>query len=131
MTSDAETIARDALAELGRVVAEQDTDQSLALFTDDALLIGSSVGETAFGATALKDFFAAIHASPTTISWGWDSVVARGTDEIVWFFAEGRVRLTKPGGVDERDYRVAAVLRRSDDRRWRFAMFHGSEPGED
>ncbi|MGH2806212.1 MAG: nuclear transport factor 2 family protein [Actinomycetota bacterium] len=130
MNADAERIARDALAELGRAVAKKVTDESLALFTEDALMIGSAVGESAFGAMALRDFMDEVHASPATIAWQWDRVTARSAGDVVWFFGEGHVRLDGPTGVDRRSYRAGGVLRRGDDGRWRFAMYHGSEPEE-
>ena len=69
---DPEQVARDALDGLQAAVIAKDDERSLALFTSDGMLIGSSVDETAFGATALRDFFGAVHASSTTIEWEWD-----------------------------------------------------------
>jgi ketosteroid isomerase-like protein len=105
-------------------VAAKDTDALLAVFAPDAILIGSAVGETAFGTEQLRDFFDRVWAAGTDLSWTWQPPVARREGHLVWFFADGEVQ----HGARQLPYRASGVLREVEPGAWCWQLFNGSEP---
>ena len=118
-------IVRAALGELNG--AMRGRDPAIAeLFLPDALLVGSEPGEVARGRPAIATLLGAIHAKDYTVWWDLPQVDSGGSDQQVWFFAQGEVVLA--GAATRRlPYRVSGALFHTAGG-WRWALFHGSEP---
>ena len=118
-------IVRTALGELNRAMLDRDPAVA-ELFLSDALLVGSEPGEVARGRTAIAALLGAIHAMDYTGWWDLPQLDSGGSDQQVWFFAEGDVVLA--GAQTRRlPYRISGTLTRTE-AGWRWALFHGSEP---
>jgi uncharacterized protein (TIGR02246 family) len=116
----------DAIWRFGRLM--YDRDAAIAdEFVPEAMLVGSEPGEIARGREAIRALLAGLHAKPYRITWQWDSVDATVEGEIGWFFAEGFVVIEDGGQQRRLAYRLAGVLQHLDGR-WRWRLFHGSEP---
>lgn len=105
-------------------VAARDTDALMAVFAPDAMLIGSAVGETAFGAEQLREFFGRFFAAGRDVEWIWQPPHARREGHLVWFFVDGEVLY----GGERLPYRASGVLREVEPGAWCWQLFHGSEP---
>ena len=118
--------ARRLLDRFGELVSARDP-AVLDLFQDDALLVGSEVGESAHGRIELQAFFEHVFAWPASIRWEWNDLHCRGIGDAIWCFAEGEVVATSPDGSRRAPYRMSCVLIRNSDT-LRFSLFHGAEP---
>lgn len=94
---------------------------------NEALLIGSELGEIATGSQELASFFTRIFARDATFSWEWDRIDVSWTDNLAWFFADGRVVLSTVKEQRKSPYRITGVLERQGER-WLWRQYHGSEP---
>ena len=94
---------------------------------DEVLLIGSDLGEIATGSQELASFFRRIFARDATFSWEWARINVSYTDNLAWFFAEGRVVLSAAKEQRKSPYRITGVLERQGER-WLWRQYHGSEP---
>jgi SnoaL-like domain len=94
---------------------------------DEVLLIGSDLDEIATGSQELASFFARIFARDTTFSSEWDRIDVSYTDNLGWFFADGRVVLSSEKEKRKSPYRITRVLQRQGER-WLWRHYHGSEP---
>ena len=94
---------------------------------DDALLIGSELGERARGPAQIEAFFEDLFAKPEALSFAWREVDVAVTGEVAWIHADGEVvRKTDSSEVRE-PYRLAGVLEpHGGDWKWR--LFQGSQP---
>jgi ketosteroid isomerase-like protein len=119
---------RNALLRLGQLMFARDPDMANE-FTPDALLVGSEPGEIARGSQEINALFAGIHVRPYRQTWRWDLIDCTAEGDVGWLFAEGYVVVDD--GIEERrvPYRLSGVLQLSGDR-WRWRLFHGSEPSE-
>ena len=115
-------VVRELLARLSAAVAARDLERVVALYEEDAVLAGT-VGQ-AVGREAIRDYVKAVVEAEAGLSWEWDDVVADG-DEVVWFYAPGRIVWTTGPVLDKQPFRLTGVLRPSPGG-WRFAQFHGS-----
>lgn len=119
---------------LSRLVACQRAralDSVVALFTDDAMMFGSAVDESAVGTEDIRRFFRERFALSVTYGWTWEDLVVQGDGSTISFVANGSYDLRGPS---ERDYntgiyRIAGVLRRDGDE-WKIALFSGCQPVE-
>jgi ketosteroid isomerase-like protein len=123
---DARALAQTSLNQLTTLVFQRDP-VVVAVFTDDALLVGSEPGEIAGGRAQLQSFFERIFERPIRISWEWDDIRASTSGEVCWLFAEGVVVLTADDRQIRAPYRLSGVLVRVHDK-WLWRQFHGSEP---
>jgi len=96
-------------------------------FHRSALFIGSEPGEMARGRKAIRALLGNIFASPATVQFQWSSVEAACSGRTLWFFADGVVVITSPGGEQRRPYGLSGILTKGK-AGWRWRMFHGSEP---
>jgi SnoaL-like domain len=94
---------------------------------DEVLLVGSEAGEVASGRQELEAFFVRVFARDMTFSWEWDRVDVSHSDDLAWFFAEGRVILSTAREQRKSPYRISGVLERHGER-WLWRQYHGSEP---
>jgi len=114
------------LSRMGTLVSRHDL-AVLGEFSDDGLVVGSEHGEIAEGSENLKEFFKKIFARPMRISWEWTDIRASSTEDLIWFFADGDIVVTKKDSEKRAPYRLAGVLQwRSN--RWVWRQFIGSEP---
>jgi hypothetical protein len=102
-----------------------------AMLEHDVVFIGSGDGEEAVGLDAfqsMRDRLTA-HAEGGTFDIAWESASHEVVGDIAVIHAFGTVRA---GGsmarFDGTRYRMTGVLRRRDGV-WRWAAYHGSEPG--
>jgi ketosteroid isomerase-like protein len=123
-------IVDSALRSLTAALRRRDADGVLALFRDDAVLLGSEDGEMAVGALELREFLARIFARPGTYGWsGWDPVITGGTQDVLWFVAPATVIVRDDAdGEQSAPYRLSGVLEPGRDGRWLFRLFNGAEP---
>ena len=123
---DPQILAKAMLDKLGILVSQRDP-RVLSEFTEDALLVGSEKGEVAVGRAQLNAFFQRIFERPTSFSWDWDDIRAHASGDLCWLFAQGVVVISNEEGQKRAPYRLSAVLR-SEQGRWMWQLFHGSEP---
>jgi hypothetical protein len=118
-----------AIDDLGRCLAGQDLDGTLALLADgpDVAVIPSEGVDAHRGRAAVESFFRRIYAAPRRYSWRWRDrwVVAEGA----WacFVAVGD-EFVDVAGAERRviPYCLTGTLVRRDGS-WRFMLLHGSE----
>lgn len=97
-------------------------------FVEDAVLVGSEPGEVARGRENIRALIASFHAVPARFTWEWEHLDIRVHGGTAWFFAEGVAVKEEPSGErTRRPYRLSGVLT-ADPPRWRWSLFHGSEP---
>jgi len=108
-------------------VAAKRLDETLAAFSGDpdCALIGSEVGEEAFGPAALKNFFIGMFARPSIFSVTWRSRRASMNGDTAWFSAEVDAHMST--SVRRGPYRITGVLVRRDGQ-WLWQLYHGGEP---
>ena len=111
----------------GQGMYSLDIERVLRVLTEDALVIGSEVGELGFGHDAIRTFIKRVMDRYGPIKWEWDLVEIRGAGDHAWFFVEGNVSYS--GELSP--YRASGVCRRDDVGEWKLAMFHGSTPDGD
>lgn len=124
----AERGVRQALMRLNALLMKRDP-AVVDEFTgdDDTLLVGSEMGEVARGRAGLEAHFAAIFARPQTISFDWREVEVAVHGTTAWLHAEGHVVLHGDAGDERRAYRLTGVFELHGGR-WKWRLFHGSEP---
>lgn len=132
MDSDAKTIAEvlDTLDRLNMLLAEKNeaiVDEFAS--EPDVVLIGSSAGEIARGPAALAVFFNQIRRLPSQLRWEWLARHVTAVGDVAWLFADGEVVIRNHDGEIRAPYRLTGVLQRREGR-WRWRLFHGSEPAE-
>jgi len=124
--SEDEALARHALEAFNSGLAARDGTVA-AEFAADAIFVGSEPGESARGTEEVRALLEGIGRSPNDVVFEWVKVEAQGAGGLVWFFADGHVVISGPGGTVRRPYGLSGVLeRRGSDYSWR--LFHGSEP---
>ena len=108
-------------------VAAKRLEETLAAFSGDpdCTLIGSEAGEEALGPAALRSFFVAMFARPSTFSVAWRSRRASINGDTAWFWAEAEAQMSTRDGRGA--YRITGVLVRRDGR-WLWQLYHGAEP---
>lgn len=94
---------------------------------DDTLLVGSEIGEVARGRAGLEAHFRSLYGRPQTISFDWREVEVSVHGTIAWLHAEGHVVLHGDAGDERRVYRLTGVFELHGGR-WKWRLFHGSEP---
>ncbi len=109
------------------VLRGRDLDGALALFAEDATLIGSEPGVSAHSVDQLRALHTRMFAEPVTYGWEWERPVATRHGDVVWFAVEATWVIEGPGG-DELPYRLSGVLYRDPAKRWLFELFNGSRP---
>lgn len=117
-----------ALADLRDAVATRDLPRIMALFDADATLAGTAghgVGPD------VEAYVQAVVDQPATLSWKWDedTLLAKGTDTVVWFFITGCAVLTPDDhrkAAVRTPMRLTGVLTEHAPEVWRWAQFHGS-----
>jgi len=91
------------------------------------VLIGSEAGEIAMGIPEVERFFTRLFARTSTFSCEERSVAGAMAGDTAWFFADGFIVMKEVGARKSAPYRVSGVLERADGR-WRWKLYHGSEP---
>ena len=127
-------VVLDALVELSRAVSGKATDEVIALFESDAMLIGTR-GQYV-GVHEITPFVRGEVEQPGTMSWEWDeqSLVVASAEEIIWFIVTGEAVLTPAttsSSPSSLGMRLSGILRQQADGRWRWAQFHGSTADTD
>ena len=95
---------------------------------DDALMIGSAVGEVCLGRDAIHAHLAHYWSLPERISFDWQRTLCGPIENNgAWLRSEGEVVVTDDHGQTERSpYRATCVfLRRG--KAWRLRLFSGSD----
>ena len=94
---------------------------------EDALLIGSELGERARGPAQIEAYFEELFAKPEALSFAWREVDVSVHGDVAWIHADGEV-VRKTDSSDMRQpYRLAGVLEpRYGDWKWR--LFQGAQP---
>ena len=129
LDADAAAVVGDLLQTFTDRLRERDVEGVLSLFDRSAVLFGSEVGESATGHAELRLFFSRIFARPRTYGWIWDSLNARGTNDVIWFAGPATVVIRTDDGTQQMaPYRLSGVLTRQSDARWLFVLFNGAEP---
>jgi ketosteroid isomerase-like protein len=123
-----ERIAREALERLNKLASARDLAFVAEFHPSASILAGSEEGEVASTESEMRDLLASIYALPVRISWQWEKVIANVIGDTAFVFAEGRLVMSGDSGVERKPYRMSGALQRSSDR-WRWRLFHGSEPG--
>lgn len=125
---DADPEIRGALERLNALLRARDPEL-LAEFTAcaDMLLIGSEAEEIVEGRPGFEGFVHSLFALPVTLGWEWSRVRVAREQDLAWVFARGELVIRDVEGERRKPYRMTGVLQRRDGR-WRWRMFHGSEP---
>jgi uncharacterized protein YceH (UPF0502 family) len=119
-------VVRDLLTGLNAAMAARDLPATLALFSGDAVLLGSGAGESASGEDELRAFFVRFFQRAHTLGWQGDDLTVGDRAGVLWFLLVGEAVLT--GEHEERlPYRLSGVLVPQDGG-YRLALVHGSEP---
>lgn len=116
----------DTLRRLGRRLFDRDSrieDE----FAEDAVLIGSELGERADGRAAIGAMLKALFDRPARMMWDWRRVDITVEGDIAWIAAEGHVVALTDGDKKLFPYRMTGVLQFQNGH-WRWRLFHGSEP---
>jgi ketosteroid isomerase-like protein len=123
-------IVRDAVGELRAQLRLRDLEGALALFWENAVVLGSGERESADGLDELREFFAALFTRPQTFGWSeLEPLHTGGGDELIWFVAPTTVVIEDEAGNAERlPYCASGVLELAAGERWLFRLFNGSEP---
>lgn len=117
----------DLLAELQDAVREKDLSASLALFTEDAALLGTAAAN--LDRDTASAYLARVFDQPGHVSWDWDTIaVLDSRAGAITFVALGTVSL-----VGDPDHPASDPIRLTglvveDGDRWRLRLFHGSIP---
>lgn len=108
-------------------VAARSLEETLAAFSGDpdCALIGSKIGEEAFGPAALRNFFNGMFARPGIFSVTWRSRRASINGDTAWFSAEVDARMSTSDRSGP--YRITGVLVRREGR-WLWQLYHRAEP---
>lgn len=119
-----------ALRSMTAALRRRDADGVLALFHEEAVLLGSEEDEQAVGTGELREFLARTFDRPGTYGWSdWDPVLTGGSHDMLWFVAPATVVVRGSDGREESaPYRLSGVLQRSGDGHWVFRLFNGAEP---
>jgi ketosteroid isomerase-like protein len=126
--STAERGVRLALIRLNGLLSRRDLS-IVDEFVDceDALLIGSEIGERARGPGQIEAYFEELFARPEALSFAWREVDVSVHGEVAWIHADGEVVRRGDSSEVRQPYRLAGVLEpRSGDWKWR--LFQGSQP---
>jgi ketosteroid isomerase-like protein len=126
--SEAERGVRQALIRLNGFLARRD----MALLDDfargdETLLIGSAKGESFRGRAEIEGHLRSIYALPETLAFSWREVQVSVRGAVAWLAAEGEVITRTDSGEQRRPYRLNGVFELHGGR-WKWRMFHGSEP---
>lgn len=122
-----EAIARATLEAFNRALAERDAGIARS-FHKRAQFRGSEPGEEAVGRDAIGALLAGIFASSNSVQFDWQKLAAERRADTLWLLAVGDVVITAANGsVQRRPYSLSGVLVKSR-KRWRWWLFHGSEP---
>jgi uncharacterized protein YceH (UPF0502 family) len=118
-------VVRELLQQLNAATAARNVEAALAVFTGDAVLLGSGARENPAGQDELRAFLTRFF-STSTVVWEGDDLTVGDAAGVVWFLLVGEA--VTP---DERfPYRLSGVLVPQGGR-YRLAQFHGSEPAPD
>lgn len=125
--SDAVDLVRRILGDLQDAVRSKDHARTLALFTQDAALLGT--GAASFGRDAVSGYLALVFGQRGFVSWVWDTVsVLDVRPGAVTFVALGTVALEgDPDSAAEDPIRLTC-LAVDEGGSWRLRLFHGSVP---
>ena len=119
-------VVRGLLDQLNAAAAARDADAALALFTEDAVLLGSGDVDNPVGQDELREFLARYFDRPYTVAWHGSDLTVGDAAEVLWFLLIGELVCT--GEAEERlPYRLSGVLVPGADG-YRLAQFHGSRP---
>lgn len=124
---EAERGVRRALMRLNGLLASRDWAILDEFDGADTLLVGSETGEIARGREQLRTHFAKIFARSETLAFAWRHVEVSVHGTTAWLHAEGEAVLKGEGGETRRPYRLTAVFELQNGR-WKWRLFHGSEP---
>ncbi len=114
---------RAVLDAFSDAVQSKDIEKVLRVVTNDAIVVGSELGEMGIG-SGVRDFIQRVFDRYPPIHWEWDLVETRADGGHAWFFVEGHVHY----GDERVPYRASGVCRRDELGEWKLAMFHGSTP---
>jgi ketosteroid isomerase-like protein len=124
----AERGVRRALIRLNTLLAARDP-ALIGEFAkgEETILIGSTATDIARGRAAIEAHIAGVLAAPETLSFSWRQVevVVRGT--LAMLHAEGEAVFKDEAGERRVPYRLTGVLE-PDGGRWKWRLFHGSQP---
>ena len=124
MNTDPLVIVRDVLGLVQSASYARDVDSASALFTDDAVLMGTTA--TSIGAAAVRDYLRQVYDQPDTIRWDWEDlrIVHTGSGVVV---AVGTGRVGFADDPERDRFRLTLVLVETG-RGWLIQHFHGSIP---
>jgi uncharacterized protein YceH (UPF0502 family) len=123
---DAAHVVRELLAAVDQAVAARDVEAALALFTGDAVLLGSGPGESPVGQDELRVFLSGLLGQPSTAAWEGDDLTVGDAAGVVWFLLVGELVL-RGERERRRPARLSAVLVPQGGT-YRMAQLHVSEP---
>ena len=124
----AERGVRRALIKLNELLAAKDiavVDEFVA--SEDTLMVGSAAGEVSRGRDELEAHYRKIFGLPGTYAFSWRAVEVSCHGPVAWLHAEGDLVVTGSGPERRVPYRLTAVLEQ-DAGRWKWRLFHGSQP---
>jgi uncharacterized protein YceH (UPF0502 family) len=123
---DAAHVVRELLTGLNAAAAARDVEAALALFTGDAVLLGSGPDESPVGQDELRVFLSGLLGQPSTAAWEGDDLTVGDAAGVVWFLLVGELVL-RGERERRRPARLSAVLVPQGGT-YRMAQLHVSEP---
>lgn len=96
---------------------------------EDTLLVGSLPDDRARGHHELEAHFRKYFEQAETITYAWREVEVSVRGAVAWLHAEGEVVRHGPDGDRRKPYRLTGVLEQHGGK-WKWRLFHGSEPAE-
>lgn len=111
------------LQRLSCAIHDQHLEAALALWTDDAILVGTEEDELAVDGD-IGDFLALTMNLGVRFRWEWQEPLVRQDGAIAWFYAAGTLCVE---GVKPAPYRCSGVVREQQGQ-WRLALWHGAQP---
>ena len=117
-----------ALARLSVAFGARDVEAAVACFSPEGAVYGDDLGEHAHGSEELRVFLAELFEESFTLSWEAGETWSRRRGDVVWFVCGTEAVLDYPDGLVERvRFQLSGILSAADGR-WRFELFHGSQP---
>ncbi len=98
-----------------------------AEFAEDATLAGSETTDLCYGAPEIARHFDILFERSASLRFAWDRIDASVAGDLGWIFAQGAAVITGEDGERHLPYRLSGVLAWAAGR-WRWKLFHGSEP---
>lgn len=118
--------ARSILDTLQAAVDGRDPEALLALFDEQAVLIGTA-GDGRTRET-VREYLTAVATQPASLRWEWQEIVPfHESGEALGFAAFGEIVVTDGRGEHRSPIRATIFAARSPDG-WRLRQFHGSIP---